>query len=140
MQFDPENPIFKLCAHGMQLEGEGRHDEASTTFQQAWEQAANNFEKFTAAHYVARHQDSVAGKLKWDETALQLALGLDDEGIKGMLPSLYLNIAKCHEDLHDFIKANENYRLALAYTSFLPDDGYGNMIRAGINAGIARVS
>lgn len=140
MQFDPENPIIKLCAHGMQLEGEGKRDEASAAFNQAWEQAANNFEKFTAAHYVARHQDSVAGKLKWDETALQLALSLDDEGIKGTLPSLYLNIAKCHEDLHDFTKAKENYQLALAYTNFLPDDGYGNMIRAGINAGIERVS
>jgi len=48
MQFDPENPIIKLCAHGMQLEGEGKPDEASATFLQAWEQAANDFEKFTA--------------------------------------------------------------------------------------------
>lgn len=30
--------------------------------------------KFAAAHYVARHQNSVADKLKWDETALQIAL------------------------------------------------------------------
>jgi hypothetical protein len=140
MQFDPENPIIKLCAHGMQLEGEGKRDEAAATFQQAWGQAATDFEKFTAAHYVARHQDTVAGKLKWDETALQLALGLDDENIKGALPSLYLNIGKCHEDLNDFTKANENYRLALSYTGFLNEDGYGNMIKAGINNGIERVS
>jgi len=89
---------------------------------------------------VARHQDSVANKLKWDETALQLAFGLDDEGIKGALPSLYLNIAKCHEELNDFTKAKENYQNGLTYTSFLHEDGYGNMVRAGINAGIERVS
>jgi hypothetical protein len=60
MQFDPENPIVKLCAHGMQLEGEGKPGEASATFNQAWGQAINDFEKFTAAHYVARNQDSAA--------------------------------------------------------------------------------
>jgi len=139
MLFDPENPIIKLCAAGMQLEGEGKSDEASATFHQAWEQATNDFEKFAAAHYVARHQQSVADKLKWDKTALSLALGLDDEGIKGALPSLYLNIAKCYEDLQNFTKANENYRLALSFTGFLHEDGYGNMIRAGINAGMERV-
>ena len=140
MQFDPENPIIRLCAHGMQLEGEAKRDEASAVFRQAWEQATNDFEKFTAAHYIARHQETVADKLRWDETALQLALSLDDEGIKGALPSLYLNIAKCYEDLNDFAKANENYQLALAYTDFLHEDGYGNMVKAGINAGIERVS
>jgi tetratricopeptide (TPR) repeat protein len=140
MLFDPENPIIKLCAQGMQLEGEAKRDEASAVFHQAWEQATNDFEKFTAAHYIARHQETVADKLKWDETALQLALDLNDEGIKGALPSLYLNIAKCYEDLNDLTKAKENYQLALANTNFLHEDGYGNMIRAGINAGIERVS
>jgi len=140
MLFDPENPIIKLCAQGMQLEGEAKRDEASAVFHQAWEQAANDFERFTAAHYIARHQDSVANKLKWDETALQLALGLNDDGIKRALPSLYLNIAKCYEDLNDFPKARENYQNALAYTGFLHEDGYSNMVRAGINAGIERVS
>jgi rifampin ADP-ribosylating transferase len=140
MQFDPENPIIKLCALGMQLEGEGKPDEATAVFHQAWEQSTNDFEKFTAAHYVARHQETIADKLKWDETALYLALSLDDEGIKGALPSLYLNIAKCYEDLNDLTKAKENYQNALAYTGFLHDDGYGNMVKAGINAGIERVS
>jgi len=140
MQFDPENPIIKLCAHGMELEGEGKADEASATFQQAWEQAANDLDKFIAAHYIARHQKTVADKLKWDETALQLALTLKEDGIKGAYPSLYLNIAKCYEDLNDFPNAKENYQNALSYTVFLLDDGYGNMIRGGIENGIGRVS
>jgi hypothetical protein len=139
MLFDPENPIIKLCAHGMELEGEGKEKEASNTFKQAWEQATNDFERFASAHYIARHQKSVADKLKWDETALQLALNINDDEIKGAYPSLYLNIAKCHEDLHDFVKANENYQLALKYTNHLLDDSYGNMIKAGINNGIERV-
>ena len=61
----------------------------------------NHFEKFISAHYVARHQENIQDKLKWDETALNLALKINDKNIKGALPSLYLNIAKCHEDLKD---------------------------------------
>lgn len=139
MQFDPENPINKLCGQGMLLEGEGKPDEAAALFQQAWNEATNATEKFTAAHYIARHQDSIESKLKWDETALSLALSIEGEEIKAVYPSLYLNIAKCHEDLKDFDKALENYQLALSFTPALPNDGYGNMIRAGIDNGITRV-
>jgi tetratricopeptide (TPR) repeat protein len=140
MLFDPENPIIKLCARGMEMEGAGQPDEALKIFQQAWDEATNNLEKFSAAHYVARHQNSVAGKLKWDQTALQLALEIKDEAIKGAYPSLYLNIAKCYEDLNDFDNAKQNYELALSYAGFLHEDGYGNMIKTGIANGIARVS
>jgi hypothetical protein len=74
MQFDPENPVNKLCVQGMMLEGEAKPAEAAALFLPAWEIAANATEKFTAAHYVARHQKSVADKLHWDETALSYAL------------------------------------------------------------------
>jgi tetratricopeptide (TPR) repeat protein len=139
MQFDPENHVVKLCAQGMQSEGEGKPEEASELFIQAWNAAANDREKFTAAHYVARQQKSVADKLKWDQAALNLALKIGDEDIKGAYPSLYLNIAKCYEDLNEFDKAHENYQSALKFTTSLLDDGYGSMIRSGINKGIERV-
>jgi tetratricopeptide (TPR) repeat protein len=139
MQFDPENPVIKLCADGMMLEGEGKHSEAAKLFHKAWADASNDLEKFTAAHYVARHQASVADKLTWDETALSFALRIPDEDVKGALPSLYLNIAKCYEDLHDAGNALKNYELALEYAQSLPDDGYSNMIRGGIENGMKRV-
>ncbi len=139
MHFDTSNKIVKLCAKGMELEGQGRKTEALNVFKQAWNEASNDFEKFTAAHYVARHQENVAGKLEWDETALQLALKINDDSIKAALPSLYLNIAKCHEDLNDFKNARINYDLALSFSNLLPNDGYGNMIKGGIINGIERV-
>ena len=139
MNFDHNNPVIKLCADGMMLEGEGKPEQASALFQQAWELASDDFEKFTAAHYVARHQNNIADKLKWDEIALNHALKIPGNDIKGTLPSLYLNIAKGYEDLSDFGKARENYHLAMGFTDFLLDDGYGNMIRAGIAKGIERV-
>jgi tetratricopeptide (TPR) repeat protein len=139
MQFDPDNHVVKLCAQGMEMEGKGKPEDASRLFFQAWNEATDDFEKFTAAHYVARHQKSVSDKLKWDETALQLALKINDDTIKGTYPSLYLNIAKCYEDLNDFDNARKNYQSALSFTNLLPDSGYGNMIKGGIINGIERV-
>jgi tetratricopeptide (TPR) repeat protein len=140
MQFDPENKVVKLCAAGMAKEVSGCPDEAAQLFLQAWHEATNDFERFTAAHYVARHQNTVADKLKWDETALNLASKLSDENVKSSYPSLYLNIAKCYEDLENFPNALKYYRQALSYVIYLPDDGYGRMIQSGIENGIARVS
>lgn len=139
MQFDTNNKIIKLCADGMMLEGEGKKQEAGNLFQQAWNEATTDFEKFTSAHYVARHQHDVAGKLKWDKTALEFALKIKDESAKTVYPSLYLNIGKCYEDLNDFINARENYELGISFTCFLSDDGYSNMIKGGLSDGIERV-
>lgn len=139
MEFDPANTIVKLCALGMEMEGKGKPEEAGKLFLQAWNEATNDFEKFIAAHYVARHQKTVADKLKWDETALQLALKMNNDTVKEAFPSLYLNIAKCYEDLGDFNEAKRNYDLALSFTNMLPDNGYGNMMKNGILKGIERV-
>ena len=120
--------------------GRGRqNEEASKIFLEAWEQAGNDKEKFTAAHFVARHQNSIADKLAWDEIALNLALKIKDDSVKGAYPSLYLNIAKGYEDLQEFEKAAKNYATALAYTNFLNDDGYGKMIRGGVENGLERI-
>lgn len=139
MEFSQENKVVQLCVKGMELEGLGQLTEASILFNKAWDIAANDFEKFTAAHYVARHQKSILDKLDWDQVALNHALNINSEAVKETLPSLYLNIGKCYEDLNDFDNAKKYYRLASAVTKFLPNDGYGNMIKAGINNGLARV-
>jgi tetratricopeptide (TPR) repeat protein len=140
MEVDPNNNVVKLCTQGMSLEGQGKVEEASKLFIKAWDEATNDFEKFTAAHYVARHQKSVADKLKWDETALELALKIDNKSVKESFPSLYLNIAKCYEDLNNFDNAKINYQLALSFANLLSDNGYGNMIKGGITKGIERMT
>lgn len=140
MDFSQSNRVIQLCAEGMEAEGKGELIEASNLFNKAWTIAATDFEKFTAAHYVARRQKTISDKLKWDETALDYALKIDDETVKGALPSLYLNIGKCYEDLDDFENAKSNYETASSFQDFLPDDGYGNMVRAGISNGLIRVN
>ena len=87
MQFDPNNNVIQLCAKGMDMEANQNPSEAQALFLQAWNEAASDFEKFTAAHYVARHQKSVEDKLKWDETALTFALKIEDDTMTANYPS-----------------------------------------------------
>src|ERR1700753_4034108 len=132
MQFDPENKVVKLCADGMMAEGEGKPEIAKSLFQQAWYSAENDFEAFTAAHYLARHQTTLEDSLKWNLDSLNRAMKVENDEIKHAYPSLYLNIGKSYEDLNNLAEARHYYLLATEYTSCLPAGGYGNMIKAGI--------
>jgi len=107
----------------MGMEDKGNPDEAAKLFLQAWNESTDDFEKFTAAYYVARHQDNVRDKLKWLETSLQFALKIDDESVKAAFPSLYSNIAKCYEDLNDLVSAKKNFELAQSFQDKPSDKG-----------------
>jgi rifampin ADP-ribosylating transferase len=121
MEFSPFNNVVKLCVQGMDMEEKEKPEEASRLFLQAWNEATNDFEKFLAAHYVARQQKTVSDKLHWLETALQFALNVNDNTVKSAFPSLYLNIAKCYEDLNDPINAKEYSDLAISF-KYNPSD------------------
>ena len=123
MEFNPSNNVIKLCVQGMDMEGKGKPEEASRIFLRAWNEAIEDFEKFTAAYYVARHQKNVRDKVKWLETSLQFALKINDVTVKAAFPSLYSNIAKCYEDLNDVDNAKANYELAASFTDKPSDNG-----------------
>jgi rifampin ADP-ribosylating transferase len=123
MEFDPNNKVVKLCIQGMVMEEKNKPEEASRLFLQAWNEATNDFEKFIAAFYVARHQKSASGELRWLETALQLALRVNDDSVKEALSSLYLKIAKCYEKLGDPDNAKINNELAISFKDQLSDKG-----------------
>jgi hypothetical protein len=123
MEFDPNSNVIKLCVQGMDMEEKSKPEEASSLFLQAWNEATNEFEKFTAAYFVARHQKDARDKLKWLKTSLQSALKINDITVKGAFHSLYLNIAKCYEELGDSDNANKNYRLANSLTDNPSDHG-----------------
>lgn len=113
IQFSPSNHVVKLCLQGMNMEETGNLGEAARLFMQAWNDATNDFEKFLAAHFVARHQKTVADRLNWLETSLQFALKVNDNAATSALPTLYSNMARCYEDLNDHIKAKEYSGLAI---------------------------
>ena len=72
----------------MEMEGKDKPEDASRLFLQAWNEASNDFEKYIAAYYVARHQENVRDKLKWLETALQFALKVNNEAAISAFPNL----------------------------------------------------
>ncbi len=123
MEFNPNNNVIKLCIEGMGMEGKGDPEEASRLFLQAWNESTNDFEKFTAAYYVARHQKNVSDKLKWLETALRSALRINDPSVAGAYPSLYSNIAKCYEESGDLDNAKKNHELAISSRDKPSDNG-----------------
>jgi rifampin ADP-ribosylating transferase len=123
MEFNPDNNVIKLCIDGMDMEGKGKPVEASRLFLLAWNEATNDFERFTAAYYVARHQKNVSDKLKWLETALQSALRINDPSVAGAYPSLYSNIAKCYEESGDLDNAKKNHELAISSSDTPSDNG-----------------
>jgi tetratricopeptide (TPR) repeat protein len=121
MEFNPGNNVVKLCLQGMGLEEKGQPEEAVKIFLQAWNEATNDFEKFLAAHYVARHQKNVSDRLKWLETALQFALKINDDSVNSAFPALYLNIAKCYEELGDPDNTKKNHESAVSF-KYNPSD------------------
>ena len=123
MEFSPFNNVVKLCLQGMSMEEQGKPEEAVKLFLQGWDEATNDLEKFLAAHYIARHQKIVSDKLKWLETALAHALKINDDTVKSAFPALYLNIAKCYEELSDTEKSKENAELAMLFKDNPSDKG-----------------
>lgn len=123
MEFSPFNNVVKRCLQGMEMEEKGKPDEAIKLFLQAWDEAANDFEKFLSAHYIARQQKAVSDQLNWLDTALQFALKANTEAAISALPSLYLKIAKCYEDLGYSDKAKANADLAIRYKYHPSDKG-----------------
>jgi hypothetical protein len=121
MEFDPRNNVIRLCVQGMSMEENGKPEEAGIKFLQAWNEATNDFEKFAAAYYVARHQKDVRGKLNWLETSLQYASKINNVTVNGAFPALYLNIAKCYEELNDADNAKRSFELA-SFSGNKPSD------------------
>jgi rifampin ADP-ribosylating transferase len=54
---------------------------------------------------------------------LQFALKINDDSVQGAFPSLYLNIAKCYEDLNDPVNAKKNHDLAISLKNKPSDKG-----------------
>lgn len=123
MEFSPNNPVVKLCLQGIAMEEKGKAEEASNLFQQAWNEATNDFEKFTSAYYISRHQKNISDKLRWLETTVQLATKINDDAVKAAFSFLYANIAKCYEKLNDAENAKRNYELSNVFTENPSDKG-----------------
>jgi tetratricopeptide (TPR) repeat protein len=136
---DPNNPVVKLCAKGIEVEMQGRRDEARSLFLQAWELRQDDVDASVAAHYIARHQESLSETLRWNELALTHAIRASADSIRSFFPSLYLNLGKSYEDLGNSSRAREMYEQGEQCVDELPGGGYGEVVRQGLRDALQRV-
>jgi tetratricopeptide (TPR) repeat protein len=136
MQLDSSNPVIQLCAKGMATESV---EEALSFFEEAWKNSLNPTEACIAAHYLARHQATPSEELRWNLEAINRADAVGEEEMKAFYPSLYLNLAKCYEDLGQIEEAKKYYLLAAEKEDNLPVGGYRDWVHCGITEGLKRI-
>ena len=138
MTIDRHNRVVRLCADGMEAEGNGMNALARSLFLEAYEMARDDYERCIAAHYVARHQETPFDTLRWNRIALDHADTSDDPRIIGFHPSLLLCLGRSYEAIGDPDEARRWYERAGTRTGDLSDDGYGRVVRAGVEAALVR--
>jgi hypothetical protein len=117
---------------------------AVACFTALWEEIGEDGDALhvvSLAHYLADLQDDPRAELDWDLRALRAAERLTDDrakrhhdslAVRGFYPSLHLNLAADYAKLGDRPAALKHLAAAEAALVDLPADGYGNMIRGGI--------
>ena len=140
MQTDPENPVVKLCAAGIQAEMAGRPGEAHAAYASAWEAATDSYERSIAAHYLARTGGTAENRHRWNSVALAEAQRVTEPPrVAAFLPSLHLNLGHSCEELGRTDAAREHYRLGRAGLGALDAGPYTAVVRGGLEAAAQRV-
>ncbi|MEJ7630731.1 MAG: tetratricopeptide repeat protein [Nocardioidaceae bacterium] len=132
-------------AEGIELRQRGDRDAARRLFWELWTEIggdhADPFHRCALAHSMADVQDDIREELIWDLRAVDAAQLVTDEraaraGLKSPVasfyPSLHLNLGECYRKLGDRDQARQHLQAGGAAIDALPDDGYGRMIRAGL--------
>ncbi len=99
VEFDPRNKSVKSCLQGMALEDDGKMDDASTIFNNVFDTASNDFERYLASYYIARNKVNIEEKLIWFKKALELATHIDDVATTSALSKIYSEISNCYREL-----------------------------------------
>ena len=114
-----------------------------------WEQTdpAQHAFRCVLAHYLADVEDSVDDEVAWDTTALAeyahlrgddlAAVGIPDAA--GLAPSLHLNLGDGFLRQGRTAEAAEQLREGRGTVAALGDDGYGRMIRDGLDRLASRI-
>jgi hypothetical protein len=139
------DPTLLRIGQAMQLGHQGEREAAQLLFSEIWDEMGGEqgdpLHRCTLAHAMADVQDDVREELQWDQRALAAAGLLTDARlaqagvslpVTGLYPSLHLNLSECHRKLGDLDRAREHLQHAQATISALGDDGYGQMIKNGL--------
>ncbi|MEU5781556.1 hypothetical protein [Micromonospora lupini] len=138
------DPTMTRIGEAVQLGRSGQKVRARTALTALWDEIGDGgdaFHRCTLAHYLADLQDTTEAELRWDERALAAVSDLTDERaqrylsslqVRAFLPSLHLNLADCHRRLGNAARARKHLAGAREHLAHLPDDAYGEAIRAAV--------
>lgn len=119
----------------------GDREVARESLRALWVRAESPAQQCVLAHFLADVQDDVADEIRWDEAALAAHASVTDADLApigvasaaGFLPSLHLNLGDGY--LRQGRVSDARRALALAHDAVdqLVADGYGAMIRRGLD-------
>jgi hypothetical protein len=131
---------------GIELNQRGEREAARAVFAQVWSdiggESGDPFHRCALAHSMADVQDDVHDELVWDLRALESADLMTDQRaaqsgvtspVAGFYPSLHLNLGECYRKLGNLDVAREHLGRGQAAVGSLGDDGYGQMIKGGLD-------
>ena len=137
--------VMAEVGRGIALSQRGERDAARALFTQLWCEVGpqgDPLHKCAVAHWMADLQEELDDELTWDLRALEAADAVTADRareagmsspVTAMYPSLHLNLAEVYRKLGDATSARRHLSLGRAAAAALPDDGYGEMIRGGLD-------
>jgi hypothetical protein len=138
------DPTTMRVAEAVGLGQSGRAAEARELFTQIWAELGPDgdpLHRVTVAHHMADLQEDPHEELAWDLRALDAVDGVTDQRVAdagatgpvaAFYPSLHLNLGEDYRKLGDPESARRHLELGRAAAGALPDDGYGRLIRGGL--------
>lgn len=136
----------------LELVGRGERDQARALLAALWDELDGDGDpvaRCLVAHHLADQQDDPHDELTWDLRALAAADELTPEALQqagavgtvaGLYPSLHLNLGEDHRKLGDLPAARRHLDLGRAASPALGDDGYGQLVRRGLDGLAARLA
>ncbi|MFI6454864.1 hypothetical protein ACIBF6_25265 [Streptosporangium amethystogenes] len=141
---EPDATMARI-GQGMELGQSGERAAARRLFSELWEEigaTGDPLHRCALAHSMADVQDDAHEELLWDLRALEAADLITDARARqagvagpasGFYPSLHLNLGDVYRRLGDLDRARDHLRRGRATVDALGDDGYGQMIRQGLD-------
>ncbi len=142
---EPDAAMTRI-GRGLELGQHGEREAARSLFTEVWNdiggENSDPFHRCALAHAMADVQDDVHEELAWDLRALKAADLITDERaaqagvtspVGGFYPSLHLNLGECYRKLGDLDRAIEHLQRGQGAADALGDDGYGQLVRGGVD-------
>ncbi|MGS2645463.1 hypothetical protein [Streptosporangium sp. G12] len=148
---EPDVTMARI-GQGVELGRRGEREAARKLFSELWEEigvTGDPLHRCALAHWMADVQDEVKEELLWDLRALEAADLVTDERaqqagvagpVSGFYPSLHLNLGDAYRRFGDLDRARDHLERGRAAVGALGDDGYGQMIRQGLDRLAGRLS